>query len=241
MKKILFTLAVAAFIFTSAFAQAPEKINYQGVANDVSGNPLATQNIGIRFSIHSGSPSGTVVYSETHNTTTDAQGVFSLIIGDGTVVSGTFSTINWGSNSFYLQNEMDPTGGTSYTDMGTTQLVSVPYALYAKEAANATTTSAINGTPFHVAVFDTTGHAVMGQFSTMMIDTVFHNVGLGTTTPNPSAILDIASTTKGVLFPRLTTGQINLIQVNNGNQGLLVYNVDTKSFWYWDGLAWVEM
>lgn len=239
MKKILLTLAIAAFLFTSAFAQAPEKINYQGVANDVSGNPLATQNIGIRFSIHSGSPTGSIIYSETHNTTTDAQGVFSLIIGDGTVVSGTFSTINWGSNSFYLQNEMDPTGGTSYTDMGTTQLVSVPYALYAKEAANATTTSAINGTPYHVAIFDTTGHAVMGSFSTMMIDTVLHNVGIGTTTPHPSAILDMSSLNKGVLLPRFNTIQMNAISLPL--EGLLVYNVETHSFWYWSGLAWVEM
>lgn len=239
MKKILLTLAVAAFLFKTAFAQAPEKINYQGVANDVSGNPLATQNIGIRFSIHSGSPTGSIVYSETHNTTTDAQGVFSLIIGDGTVVSGTFSTINWGSNSYYLQNEMDPTGGTSYTDMGTTQLVSVPYALYAKEAANATTTSAINGTPFHVAIFDTTGNAVVSSLATMMIDTNLHNVGIGTTTPHPTAILDLSSTDKGMLTTRLTTAQINAIPFLS--EGLLVYNVETHSFWFWNGTAWVEM
>lgn len=237
MKKILLTIAVAVLVFTNAFAQVPEKINYQGVANDVSGNPLATQNIGIRFSIHSGSPTGSIVYSETHNTTTDAQGVFSLIIGDGTVVSGTFSNIGWGSNSFYLQNEMDVTGGTNYTDMGTTQLVSVPYALYAKEAANATTTSAINGTVGHVAVFDSTGTAVIDN--TPLLFTNGNHVGIGTTTPHHAAILDLSSTDKGMLTTRLNTTQINAISLPL--EGLLVYNIDTHSFWYWNGLAWVEM
>lgn len=242
MKKIILFTAYSLLLTVYCIAQAPEKINYQGVAHDVSGYPLLVQNIGIRFTIHSSSPNGIAVYQETHNTTTDLQGVFSLVIGDGNVVSGTFNTISWGSNSFFLQNEMDPAGGTNYADMGTTQLVAVPYALYAKTAGSASSTGAINGTPFHVAIFDTTGNAVMSSMWTMMIDTILRNVGIGTTTPYPNAILDIASMSKGVLLPRLNTMQINAIIVNPmADQGLLVYNIDTHSFWYYNGTAWVQM
>ncbi len=127
---------------TSAFAQAPEKMNYQGVARDLSGNVLPNQNIGLRLTLHSTSAGGPVVYQETQATATNAFGLFDIKIGDGTVVSGTFSTISWGSDVFYIQSEMDAAGGTNYQNMGTSQLVSVPYALYAKTSGNTGATGA---------------------------------------------------------------------------------------------------
>ncbi|MGE0636215.1 MAG: tail fiber domain-containing protein [Bacteroidia bacterium] len=117
-----------------SFAQAPEKMNYQGVARDNSGNVLASQSIGLRITLHSGSPSGTTVYQETHSITTNTFGLFAIEIGGGTVVSGTIAGINWGNNSYYVQTEMDASGGSNYSNMGTAQLISVPYALYAKNA-----------------------------------------------------------------------------------------------------------
>ena len=134
MKKLFLTTLASCFLFLASQAQAPEKINYQGVARDLSGNVLATQPIGLQVILHSGSGSGPVVYQETQTATTNAFGLFNLQIGAGTVQSGTFAGINWGGNSYYVEVAMDATGGTSYTSMGNQQLISVPYALYAKTA-----------------------------------------------------------------------------------------------------------
>ncbi len=117
-------------------AQAPNEINYQGVARNSSGTVLSNQLIGLEFTIHQGSSTGTIVYQETQTDSTDQFGLFSVAIGAGTVKSGTFASINWGNNSEYLQVGMDPNGGTNYVDMGTQQFLSVPYALYAANSGN---------------------------------------------------------------------------------------------------------
>lgn len=105
--------------------------NYQGVARDAAGDALTSQAVGIRASILQGSSTGLSVYVDEHAVTTNAFGVFSLAVGNGTVASGTFSTIDWSSGPYYLNIEMDATGGTTYAQMGVAQLLSVPYALYA--------------------------------------------------------------------------------------------------------------
>ena len=120
----------------SLFSQAPEGFSYQAIVRDPVGNPWANKPVSFRFTIIQGSPAGASVFQETHNLTTDAFGVVSLIINNGTGKVGTFETIGWGSDSYFLKVEIDKTGGTSYSDMGTTQLLSVPYALYAKASAN---------------------------------------------------------------------------------------------------------
>ncbi|MDP3463804.1 MAG: hypothetical protein Q8S18_13510 [Bacteroidales bacterium] len=117
-------------------AQSPEKFNYQAVARDASGNVLVSQAVTFRISILQTTSDGTAVYVETHSTTTNAFGQVSLTIGGGTPVSGTFSSIGWGSDQYFLKTEMDAAGGTAYTHMGTTQLLSVPYALYAKASGS---------------------------------------------------------------------------------------------------------
>lgn len=114
----------------TVFAQVPNGIPYQAVARNSSGVILANQKIRVRFSIHDNTAGGTVVYQETFNPTTTALGLFNVNVGTGTVASGTFSGINWGTNAKYMQVELDPTGGTSYVDMGTQQMMSVPYAFY---------------------------------------------------------------------------------------------------------------
>ena len=113
------------------YAQAPQGIPYQAIARNASGQAIANTAVKVRFSIRDSIATGAIKYQETHNPTTSALGLFSVNVGMGTVVSGTFSGINWGKNAKFLQVELDPTGGTTFTDLGTTQMMSVPYALQA--------------------------------------------------------------------------------------------------------------
>jgi formylglycine-generating enzyme required for sulfatase activity len=135
-------------LLTSDFllqAQAPQGVPYQAIARNSSGQAIASTAVRVRFSIRDSIATGVVRYQETHNPTTSALGLFSVNVGMGTVVSGSFSGINWGKNAKFLQIELDPAGGTSYTDLGTTQMMSVPYALHSNSANTATTAS--NGVP----------------------------------------------------------------------------------------------
>ncbi|CAM4081890.1 MULTISPECIES: DUF1566 domain-containing protein [Flavobacterium] len=133
MKKII-TLIAVLLLNTIAFAQAPEKMSYQAVIRDASNALITNQSVGMQISILQGSTNGTAVYVETQNPTTNNNGLVSIEIGSGTNVSGVFSNINWGSDSFFIKTETDPDGGTNYTITGTSQLMSVPYALHAKTA-----------------------------------------------------------------------------------------------------------
>ena len=136
---ILSLLFITLFCSISAFAQgqgAPESMNYQAVIRDGSGNVLASQAVSLRIKILQGSASGSPVYVETFAPTTNAYGSIAIQIGIGTVVSGTFNTIDWGANSHFVETAVDISGGTNYTVISTTQLMSVPYALYAKNAGS---------------------------------------------------------------------------------------------------------
>ncbi len=132
-------LSFALFLMAgiTAFAQAPQSLNYQGVARSTAGSPLASSPIGLRLTIHDGSSSGATVYQETQAPTTNGFGLYNVAIGTGTVVSGTFSGINWGTGTKFIQVEIDPAGGSSYTDAGTSQLLSVPYSIYSDKAGSA--------------------------------------------------------------------------------------------------------
>lgn len=135
MKKT-FALIPALFLLLSAnvFTQAPEKISYQAIIRNSSNQLVTNQQVGIRISIQKKTmgipPSYQNVYVETHTTTTNENGLVSLQIG--TVNSSEFANIDWSNGEYYIKSETDPTGGTNYTISGTTQLLSVPYALNAK-------------------------------------------------------------------------------------------------------------
>lgn len=135
MKKI-FILLISVLMITVGFAQAPNMINYQGIARNSVGNVLPNQAIAVKLSIRDGAAAGPVVYSEIRNITTNFYGLFSFGIGSpgATGVTGTIAGINWGSGAKFLQVEIDPTGGSSFTNVGTTQLLSVPYSLYSNAA-----------------------------------------------------------------------------------------------------------
>ena len=121
-----------------AFTQVPQGVGYQGVATDANGIELVSQSISIRASVISGSATGTVEWQETHNTSTDTFGLFTLTIGQGnstgTGAQTSFADISWGASTHFLKIEMDVNGGTNYSHMGTNQMMSVPYALYAENA-----------------------------------------------------------------------------------------------------------
>jgi hypothetical protein len=134
--KYLFTLLLTASM-SFLFAQAPQEMSYQGIVRAANGDPVTSQTIGVQISILSGSATGTVVYAETHSESTNVNGLLTLSIGTGTIVSGTFSSIDWGANTYYIKSEVDPDGGTTYEITGTSQLLSVPYALYAADSGYA--------------------------------------------------------------------------------------------------------
>lgn len=139
MKKII-TICAALFITASVFAQSPEKMSYQAVVRDGSNNLVTSSAVGMQLSILQGSASGTAVYVETQTPTSNANGLVSVEIGSGTVVSGNFTNINWSNGPYFIKTETDPTGGTSYSITGTSQLLSVPFALHAKTADSVTGT-----------------------------------------------------------------------------------------------------
>lgn len=133
MKKLYF-LVGALLLAGATFAQAPQKMTYQAVVRNSSNNLVVSSSIGMRVSILQGSATGTPVYVETHSATTNSNGLATVKIGGGTVVSGTFSTIDWSTGTYFVKTETDITGGTNYTIAGTSELLSVPYALYAENA-----------------------------------------------------------------------------------------------------------
>lgn len=133
-------IMIMVFLPIFAVAQAPQKINFQSVLRNTTGEVVSNSSVSLRISILRGTINGTSVYSETHAKTTDAGGLMSLQIGSGTVLSGVFANIDWGSASHFIKLEADFSGGSNYVVLGTQELMSVPYALYASK----TDTSALN-------------------------------------------------------------------------------------------------
>lgn len=134
MKKQLVTFLVAMTVTTLSLAQAPNGFKYQAVVRNAGNAILTNQAVGIRMTIQQGSIGGTTVYSESFSEITNAFGLVNLDIGSGTVISGTFSAIDWGNGPYFIETAIDINGGNAYVVMGTSQLMSVPYALYAKTA-----------------------------------------------------------------------------------------------------------
>ncbi len=130
-------ILITGLLITNAFAQAPEKMSYQAVIRNADGNTVTTT-VGMQISILQGSAQGSAVYAETQTPLPNASGLVSLEIGTGTVVTGSFAAIDWASGPYFIKTETDVEGGTNYTISGTSQLLSVPYALHAETVANIT-------------------------------------------------------------------------------------------------------
>ncbi|MDG0972652.1 MAG: hypothetical protein P8O07_00695 [Crocinitomicaceae bacterium] len=148
--KQLITLLFSA-ISAATFAQAPQGVNYQAVIRDNVGAVLTNQAVGLKVAILQSSPSGSAVYEESFTPTTSQFGLVNVVIGQGTIISGDFATIDWSAGPYFAEISADETGGTSYSILGTQQLMSVPYALYAENSGTpgpqgATGPAGTNGT-----------------------------------------------------------------------------------------------
>jgi hypothetical protein len=159
MKKI-YAIFLAVLLTASTFAQSPQKMSYQAVIRNSLDQLVTNHAVGMRISILQGSSSGTVVYTETQTPTTNANGLVSIEIGGG----AGFNAINWANYTFFIKTETDPTGGTSYTITGTSQILSVPYALHAQSV---TTNANLTGEVTSVGNATTvTNPAVIGKVLT---------------------------------------------------------------------------
>jgi uncharacterized protein (TIGR02145 family) len=250
---LLIILLAHFLINTSIFAQAPQKMSYQAVIRNSNDSLLISTPLGMRISLVQGTPTGTVVFSETQTATTNANGLVSIQIGMGTALSGTFANIDWAAGPYYVKTETDLSGGTNYTITSSNEILSVPYALFSA-----------NGTPGPVGPIGLTGEtgaqgmqgptgllssgAVAGNTAYwngsvwVVNNSNIHNngagVGIGTVNPNTSAKLDVESTTQGFLPPRLTTAQRDVIV--NPAVGLIIYNTTTNCLNFYVGSGWNE-
>ncbi|SFN01391.1 hypothetical protein SAMN05421594_0369 [Chryseobacterium oleae] len=156
MKKLYATIGL--FLATLVSAQVPQAFSYQTIAFNASGAPIANGNVSFKISILENTATGPVLYTETHTKTTNAKGLVNLNIGQGTSSTGTFAGINWGTNTKFVKVEMDPQGGSNYTNVGVNQLMSVPYAQVSKTvvtgAGQGITLVSPNGTNYTLNVSD---------------------------------------------------------------------------------------
>jgi hypothetical protein len=132
MRSFIFIFLLT-FTFNS-MAQAPDGINYQAVIRNLNGTLVTGSNIAMRIQIKQGAANGNTVYQERHTITTSQQGLVNFVIGSGTVQIGNFSLIDWANGPFFIALGVDFNAGTNYQDYGSQQMMSVPYALYAKTA-----------------------------------------------------------------------------------------------------------
>ena len=130
MKKITILVAMMLLVTIGAMAQVPQALNYQAVLRNASGNPFINTTACMRFSIRNGQLNP-IIYQETQSVTTNGFGLFTVKLGTGTVVIGPFAAITWNTGNQYLQAEMDLSCSNTWTDMGTSELLTVPYAFYA--------------------------------------------------------------------------------------------------------------
>ncbi|MCB0402191.1 MAG: tail fiber domain-containing protein [Flavobacteriales bacterium] len=237
-----------------SFAQTPEKMNYQAVVRDALGQPLASQAITTLFEIRQGTPTGTVVYSENQSLNTNQFGLVTAEIGGGTVVSGNFSTISWGSDIYYLYVEVNGNA------LGSTQLLSVPYALYAKESLNGPTgaqgppgisivwlgtfASAPASPNLNEAYYDSTlGQSFIWDGTTWNIIAQDGTAGSFTAGPGISIVGGVISNTGDLdslneLQDLSITG--NTINISNGTGTPISPTAPvTGDVLYWNGINWV--
>ena len=226
--------------------QAPGGINYQSIVRDVTGEVVADQVVGVQVMLLQGSISGIVVYSETHTPMTNTYGLVTFQIGGGTVGMGDFTSIDWSMGPYYVQIGTDPTGGTDYSQIqGTSQLVSVPYALYSN-ASDTSRTSMIADTVKNEADGDPTnekisGFGIVGDslfIKEGSMDTM--KVAIDTSNVNEKISMmgisgDSLSITEGGMTMKVS------VDSSNVNELELPQSPSDGDMSYWDGSAWVSV
>jgi hypothetical protein len=234
MKK-LFILMLVLIITCNVFAQAPQKISYQCVVRDANGVLVTNRSIGTKISILQGTSNGAVIYQEifSPDPQTNSNGLLSIEIGGGIPVSGTFAGINWSGGSYYIKTEIDPTGYTNYTITGTSQILSVPYSLYARYA-------------------ETAGNGTL--WSQNGSDISYNNGKVAIGTNNPTGLLNIhGDSNTGLPQLLLSESEGDFARLSFKNTAATAKNwsiagglhpTDANSrlnFWYWNGTAGADL
>ena len=219
-----------------AIAQAPQKINFQSILRNINGEVVANKSVSLKISILSGSISGSSVYGETHNKTTDASGLISLQIGNGTVLNGVFVNINWGSSAHFIQLEADFNGGNNYVVLGTQELMSVPYALYASK----TDTTVLNLTSrlaTKLSGTDTVSLSNRINAKAPLANPVFTGTVLGI--DKTMVGLPNVNNTSDLNKPVSTATQTALdLKLNRSD---FPSGTNTGNILYWNGTSWVNL
>jgi uncharacterized protein (TIGR02145 family) len=247
MKKLYLILAIV--LTTGLFAQSPQKMSYQAVIRNASNTLLSNTIVGMKISILQGSVNGTVVYAETQIPNTNANGLVSIEIGNGTVVSGGFANINWANGPFFIKTETDPTGLTNYSIVGTSQLLSVPFALHAKTAESITGTitetdpvysasQAANITASHLTKLSTLSGINTGDETA---STIKSKLGITTLSGSNTGDQDGSETkiTAGSKVTVIGAGTISnpyIISATGQTSGTA-----SGQMQYWNGTAWVTV
>lgn len=184
--KHIYLLIAGTVVMFSAFSQAPQGVNYQAVARNASG-VMANKSLAVRISILAGSTAGSADYVEKHSVTTNTYGLFNLVMGSGSAQTGTFAGISWGSGSKFLKVEIDTNNGNSYTTLSNTQMMSVPYALYAEKTGGG---SGVTGS-------GTTNYVSKWSSSSALTDALIYDngsgVAIGTASPNSNNKFTVSS------------------------------------------------
>ena len=213
MKKFSFLFLTLFFISHFSFSQAPQGINYQGVARNAAGQALGMQALNVRFTVLQ---SGASVYVETHAVSTDTFGLYNAVIGQGSPQLGTFSTINWALGNYAVQVEIDP--GTGYQNVGSMSLMSVPYSLYTQNAANT------------AAIQNQAVSAVLPQPG----DVLQYNAGIWSPAAPPAGgVTSVTGTPPLTVLNSTTSPVIAMPQANSTTDGFLAqtdWNLFTNKF-----------
>ena len=224
--KNLYPLLILLFLSLSIYAQSPDKMSYQAVVRDANNTLVANQTVGMQISILQSTITGTVVYTETHSVDTNINGLVSLEIGNGSS-SDNFSEIDWSAGPYFIKTETDPTGGSSYTITGTSQLMSVPFALYATTSGSSQT-NATNITNNTTAI-ETNTTAIELNTAKVGITTEQSNAitantaKVGYTEAAVSANTDVVANTAKV---GITTEQSDAITANTAKVGITTNQSD---------------
>jgi N-acetylneuraminic acid mutarotase len=205
--KTIATVFVFLLVFTTCFSQSPQAFQYQAILRSDDGNPVINTAVSLKISILSNTIQNAIFYAESQNTVTDNFGRISLQVGKGTVLTGEFSEILWESGQTFIKIEFDPAGGSNYQVLGQTQLLSVPYALYANRSGN----TYIAGPGISI-----TGNTIsnIGDLSAsnelQVLSKIGNNISLN---PGGGAVTDSDNQT----LAATVNGTIRQVQISGGN------------------------
>ena len=224
MKKIALLSLITIVFISNLISQAPNMMSYQAVIWDGSGNLVAEKMVSIKISILQGSVTGTSVFSETHRIQTNVNGLVSLTIGGGTNATGKIGDINWGAGSYFLKTETDPTGGGNYNIVGTTQLISVPYAMHSNTSNNLNTPTP--GLPGQVLTVAKDGNPIWVSTLPTVVTTNISNVTSNSAVSGGNVLSDGGSpvTARGIVWSTNPNPTVSLSTITNNGNGLGIFS-----------------